>query len=619
MNSDRQASGESLPKRRRLDNVSIENDNINTISAEQQQQQQQQPDPSETNITNNEVIELSDTDNNNETNIVENALLISDFLDALFVPDDPVPTADVVVVDDDDENNNDDDDDEIEIINVNTISPTPISHSESRNNHTHNNEADESLEDIEITSERRVPESERLTRYGHINNDSGISFEVVPPSHTTPRTNRLYTPIGDIEITNDDLVARELAMINRNGQHHFTNNLQSIDERLRQCHIRQRELQRESENLRQRENALGSYNARVFTEQQLLQCELTERRRRNREARQPQRQRVAHYRSRTPRFFFPGDEVRTVEEITPRLRELSRELQSTDSRRLELGRERRRIEQALSSVAQQIEQLTRMRNFHQQRTRSRPVQPPQRGTTVRVVGSNFNMMPNFEHSGVGRRGPYSPGTRSRYEASILRVLEEHPFQFLVSTLDGDSDAERDIERHIMARIEEDTNQMLDSRIAREAGFNKKVVEDRKKRISSEKPNHTSTINKDDHLVCELCNIELGEGVPEDFQGDVRYDSKFQHYCQEYECTAPWFCIYPFTKVDIDLSKRAFISKCGHLFCGRCVKNIGNRPKRKTKESKLISIKNPNIYAPAKCPEPDCAKRFTAKSFTEIYF
>ena len=124
MNSDRQASGESLPKRRRLDNVSIENDNINTISAEQQQQQQQQPDPSETNITNNEVIELSDTDNNNETNIVENALLISDFLDALFVPDDPVPTADVVVVDDDDENNNDDDDDEIEIINVNTISPT---------------------------------------------------------------------------------------------------------------------------------------------------------------------------------------------------------------------------------------------------------------------------------------------------------------------------------------------------------------------------------------------------------------------------------------------------------------------------------------------------------------
>ncbi|KAK6875425.1 E3 ubiquitin-protein ligase complex SLX5-SLX8 subunit SLX5 [Candida tropicalis] len=559
MNSDRQASGESLPKRRRLDNVSIENDNINTISAEQQQQQQQQPDPSETNITNNEVIELSDTDNNNETNIVENASLISDFSDALFVPDDPVPTADVVVVDDDDENNNDDDDDEIEIINVNTISPTPISHSESRNNHTHNNEADESLEDIEITSERRVPESERLTRYGHINNDSGISFEVVPPSHTTPRTNRLYTPIGDIEITNDDLVARELAMINRNGQHHFTNNLQSIDERLRQCHIRQRELQRESENLRQ------------------------------------------------------------LEEITPRLRELSRELQSTDSRRLELGRERRRIEQALSSVAQQIEQLTRMRNFHQQRTRSRPVQPPQRGTTVRVVGSNFNMMPNFEHSGVGRRGPYSPGTRSRYEASILRVLEEHPFQFLVSTLDGDSDAERDIERHIMARIEEDTNQMLDSRIAREAGFNKKVVEDRKKRISSEKPNHTSTINKDDHLVCELCNIELGEGVPEDFQGDVRYDSKFQHYCQEYECTAPWFCIYPFTKVDIDLSKRAFISKCGHLFCGRCVKNIGNRPKRKTKESKLISIKNPNIYAPAKCPEPDCAKRFTAKSFTEIYF
>ena len=108
--------------------------------------------------------------------------------------------------------------------------------------------------------------------------------------------------------------------------------------------------------------------------------------------------------------------------------------------------------------------------------------------------------------------------------------------------------------------------------------------------------------------------------------DIRYNEKFSKYCETYNCQAPWFCVYPFTEVDIELSKRIFVAKCGHLFCGRCVKNIGNRPKlRKSKTSNAnsstaeISILNPKFYAPSTCPELQCQKKFLSKSFTEFYF
>ncbi|KAL6452481.1 LOW QUALITY PROTEIN: SLX5 E3 ubiquitin-protein ligase complex SLX5-SLX8 subunit SLX5 [Candida maltosa Xu316] len=167
----------------------------------------------------------------------------------------------------------------------------------------------------------------------------------------------------------------------------------------------------------------------------------------------------------------------------------------------------------------------------------------------------------------------------------------------------------------MRRIEEDNNRMMDNRIAREATYNKKITEEKRKIAEAEKSNHTNDINSTDHL---LCNIVLGEGVAEDFKGDSRYDEKLEHYCEEYQCQAPWFCVYPFTQVDQELSKRIFVAKCGHMFCGRCVKNIGNRPRRKSKDTKM-SVLNPNISSPSTCPEPDCGKKFTAKSFTEVYY
>lgn len=206
----------------------------------------------------------------------------------------------------------------------------------------------------------------------------------------------------------------------------------------------------------------------------------------------------------------------------------------------------------------------------------------------------------------------------------------HDVGFALDNLMDDSDTPRGfnsaIERSIMQRIEDDTNRMIDRRIAQETNYNKKTKNEIEKKIANQDERHTSNIKSNENLVCELCNIVLGEGAPDDFKGDIRYNEKFSKYCETYNCQAPWFCVYPFTEVDIELSKRIFVAKCGHLFCGRCVKNIGNRPKlRKSKTSNAnsstaeISILNPKFYAPSTCPELQCQKKFLSKSFTEVYF
>ncbi|KAI3402762.2 hypothetical protein KGF56_004436 [Candida oxycetoniae] len=182
--------------------------------------------------------------------------------------------------------------------------------------------------------------------------------------------------------------------------------------------------------------------------------------------------------------------------------------------------------------------------------------------------------------------------------------------------------EDEFEQNVLRRIEEDNNRTLDARLQSESAFNKKSMAEKQKLVEEEKRKgtHTNTIKPEDHLVCELCSVVLGQGTPEDFKGDAKYDANFAKYAKQYNTQAPWFCVNPFTLADHDLSKRIFVAKCGHAYCGRCVKNIGGRPSRRRKEDPSdFTIRNPDIFSPRKCPAKDCAKRFVAKAFTEIYF
>ncbi|KAG7193750.1 uncharacterized protein KQ657_000441 [Scheffersomyces spartinae] len=175
----------------------------------------------------------------------------------------------------------------------------------------------------------------------------------------------------------------------------------------------------------------------------------------------------------------------------------------------------------------------------------------------------------------------------------------------------------DIEASIMSRIERELDEAVSDKISRENLYNRKAYLQKKKLIVD--PNnkrHVSRINSEVQVYCELCGVELGCGIPQDFKPNPKYDEDFEKYQQQYDVPAPWFCNKMITDVDKDLSKRVFSAKCGHVYCGRCVKNIGNRSGRISKSTKLkLSIDNPLISSPKVC---HCNKRFAARSFTELY-
>lgn len=179
-----------------------------------------------------------------------------------------------------------------------------------------------------------------------------------------------------------------------------------------------------------------------------------------------------------------------------------------------------------------------------------------------------------------------------------------------------------IEGSVMARIERDNENLVDQRLQNENIYNRVALNNKKGISESELPGYSNDIKPDLNLCCELCGVTLGEGIPDDFKPNLYYNEgdNFSKFCQQYEVQAPWFCIKQCMPVDIDLSKRVFAAKCGHVYCGRCVKNIGNRPSGRRKQNQKLSIDNPLISCPRKCASSECNLNFTGKkSFTELYF
>lgn len=183
------------------------------------------------------------------------------------------------------------------------------------------------------------------------------------------------------------------------------------------------------------------------------------------------------------------------------------------------------------------------------------------------------------------------------------------------------DGENQQERSIMNVIERDNERALDRKLQDENKYNRKALKEKKDQIKREVPGYTSDVKSDENVGCELCGITLGEGIPEDFKATSQYNLGLEKYIEQFNVRAPWFCFKTLTDVDKELSKRVFLSKCGHLYCGRCIKNIGNRPRRRLrKEERVLTIENPDICSPVKCPSLGCAHTFKGKrSFTELYF
>ncbi|QLQ80346.1 hypothetical protein HG537_0D03470 [Torulaspora globosa] len=114
-------------------------------------------------------------------------------------------------------------------------------------------------------------------------------------------------------------------------------------------------------------------------------------------------------------------------------------------------------------------------------------------------------------------------------------------------------------------------------------------------------------------VCCLCGVELGVGIPDDFEGITKEDrhATFESLTARYEFHCPYQSLTRPTKLDRDLSRKTFVAPCGHTYCGRCVvriRNAGSRCSNKDSKKKLANLKgssHPDNYGPRTCPATNC--------------
>lgn len=180
----------------------------------------------------------------------------------------------------------------------------------------------------------------------------------------------------------------------------------------------------------------------------------------------------------------------------------------------------------------------------------------------------------------------------------------------------------DISGSIMARLEREDELALDRKIENEKIYNRKMLQKKRQEAKENDEMHTTNISPESNLLCELCGIQLGEGIPDDFTPNPKFNAQLEKHATGNKVQAPWFCMTQCLVTDRALSKRSFVAKCGHVFCGRCIKNIGNRPagRRTKKQEKEVSIDNPAISAPRRCPATECSHQFSRgkRAFVELF-
>lgn len=227
--------------------------------------------------------------------------------------------------------------------------------------------------------------------------------------------------------------------------------------------------------------------------------------------------------------------------------------------------------------------------------------------------------------GPNIRRALRPRTRRNIGSTVYPHLQrlEVPDQLLEEFIGNwsglDEDMSNSMEQSILSRIEQDNETAINKKQRLEILFNRKALNSKKDIVKNELEGYTNNLSPPLKVVCELCGVILGQGIPEDFKPDLRYDKEFLKYSRQYKVTAPWFCIKECSPIDIEFSKRVFAAKCGHLYCGRCVRNIVNRPPGK-KKSKVATIDNSLIRCPKKCVAVSCEVQFKGKRyFRELYF
>lgn len=204
------------------------------------------------------------------------------------------------------------------------------------------------------------------------------------------------------------------------------------------------------------------------------------------------------------------------------------------------------------------------------------------------------------------------------------------------TINQSDEIPQDVMEILRSRDEARENQRINAR--RKVAERERV----KKEIESEIPNSlqdkfsTDLVVCDRDNVCVLCGVTLLEGIPRTFIGtndkEANKDEINQLLKENFK--SPFNGCNRYTELDISLSRKVFFTSCGHMYCGRCMRNITSFRLKSLKERKIALGCNANIdqktsaetdfghpafSAPLKCVAEGCSKKFIGKTpFKEVY-
>lgn len=199
---------------------------------------------------------------------------------------------------------------------------------------------------------------------------------------------------------------------------------------------------------------------------------------------------------------------------------------------------------------------------------------------------------------------YYPGM----ELPVLRHVWQHPV--------ADDEVPQDLMEMIQRREEAEFDKKREKNLDGTAGVQREMDE----RVAAIKEPFTTKIDQQEEYVCPLCAVTLGVGIPDDFTSN-RASRPLPAWQESEDVRAPFRALELVTAADRDLSKRVFVARCGHTYCGRCVRNISKAREMKGRRYKREENDITNLYvcSPKQCIGADCSKRLTGKTaFVEVF-
>lgn len=261
--------------------------------------------------------------------------------------------------------------------------------------------------------------------------------------------------------------------------------------------------------------------------------------------------------------------------------------------------------------------------------------PPQRGTgslhySERIlpplgvhVGIGSGMGESLTHYLLESEARGHGGYAMAYPGGFLDEMDEEVrTQSIMNAIQEREERERDVRvKNITEKSRPQEEKFLQRCRELPDGYSASFSTKASPRVEIREDGKPPTITVDDIAaeeweeiaVCCLCGVELGVGIPDDFEGMSKDDRDvpFQSLTTKYDFHCPYQSLARPTKVDRDLSKKTYVAPCGHTYCGRCVVRIRNASTRYTnKESKkklsqLQGSSHPDNYGPRTCPAADC--------------